>query len=255
MRSLRRMRGDPELGPALIPGLALLVMALAFGLSYRFPRGGDLIFVESVETVGQVEKLGQEKIVGELLPGELCFKNSGRVGCQLRVKLFSAQINEKPVLRAGHATGDGSFFQNIEGGHGEYWSYWTCRGEYLYYQDSRTGGLLLPGRTTPPVYSTLRVNENLTRQELHELWLIEAAWRMQAVVEVRAGEDEDWRPPSEGHGGEGYGAYGAYTAVGHWDLRGSGPGVFVNIGNYAGPQKINSGKHAQRRDRSGRDFA
>ena len=71
MRSLRRMRGDPELGPALIPGLALLVMALAFGLSYRFPRGGDLIFVESVETVGQVEKLGQEKIVGELLPGEL----------------------------------------------------------------------------------------------------------------------------------------------------------------------------------------
>ena len=145
----------------------LMVLAVLFGLCWRLKPHQEPLRVEAVcQNAGDRE--GSPVVsMDETAEGGVAFRNQGRLGCRLRVRLCVAQVDGKPVLEAG-AIRDGSFQPAGTGGP-EGTEYWTARGEYLYYENTRTQGLLLPGQETPPVYTAVRLNQELEPEDLETL--------------------------------------------------------------------------------------
>lgn len=156
--------------------LALLTaLALAWGLCWRLEPQAEPPAVEAVPL-----REGQSALLakGQAARGGVAFRNCGRAGCRLRVRLCVPQVDGKPVLEAGHSTGGGF----VPAGTGEPTGgeYWTAQGEYLYYHNEKTGGLLLPGRETPAVYTAVRLNEDLAPSDLEKL--LPLGWEQQLFV-------------------------------------------------------------------------
>lgn len=125
---------------------------------------------------------------GESAPGGVTFLNRGNMPCQLRVKLCPPRVDGQAVLEAGDLEEGG--FRRAGWEDPQAQEYWQAQGEYLYYRNRETGGLLLPGGQTPAAYSAVRVNQRLEAGTM-ELLRSMGAQRLFIVAQVRV-EDGDW---------------------------------------------------------------
>lgn len=160
----------------------LMVLAVLFGLCWGLEPHQEPVQVEAVcHTSGDGE--GAPVVsMDETAEGGVAFRNQGQLGCRLRVRLCVAQLDGKPVLEAGRITGSG--FQPAGLGEPEGGEYWTARGEYLYYTNTKTGGVLLPGRETPPVYTAVRLNQALEQEDLETLAVLGGEQQVYVLVDA-----------------------------------------------------------------------
>ncbi len=158
----------------------LTLLAGLWGFCWQLEPQAEALVVEAVslreEGTGSTE--GTVLTQGQPAAGGVAFRNSGRAGCRLRVKLCVTELDGKPVLEAGHETPSGFAPAGTETPRGV--EYWTARGEYLYYNNRQTGDVLLPGRKTPAVYTAVRLNEALAPEDLEKLSLL--GWEQQLFV-------------------------------------------------------------------------
>lgn len=175
--------------------IALALLAGAWGLCFALRPNAE-------PAVIQVVALGSEdgESIPVLQPGEhtdssLSFKNQGLTGCKLRVKVCGPSVEGEPVLEAGHMTPEGfvGSGRSTDGG-GEYW---TGKGAYLYYKNSRTGDLLPPGQETPPLYTAVRLNSLIDPEALTALRDISPQQQLYVLAQVQTdGPWQDTVPPA-----------------------------------------------------------
>lgn len=161
--------------------LALALMAALWGLCWLLEPHTEAPQVRALPLGSEDGEGSSVLAVGEAAQGGVAFRNTGHSGCRLRVRLCVAQVDGKPVLEAGDETEAG--FVPAGEGQPEGEEYWTARGEYLYYVNQRTGDLLLPGRDTPAVYTSVRLNGSLGPEELETLELLGAEQQLFLLVE------------------------------------------------------------------------
>lgn len=175
------MSGRKTAAAALLAAAAIL-WGLCWQLDPHLPETNI-----EVISFGSTEP-GPALAPGESAPGGVAFLNQGNMPCQLRVKLCPPQVDGQAVLEAGDLAG-GEF-------HRAGWEppqtqeYWQAQGEYLYYRNQETDGLLLPGRQTPAAYSAVRVNEQLESGAM-ELLRSMGAQQLFIVAQARV-EDGEW---------------------------------------------------------------
>ena len=152
----------------------------------------------------QVVALGPEdgESIPVLRPGEcadssLSFKNQGLAGCKLRVKVCGPLVEGEPVLEAGHLTSKG--FVGSEDLTQDSGEYWTAKGAYLYYKNSRTGDFLPPGKETPPIYTAVRLNALIDQETLAALRDISPQQQLYVLAQAQSEGEGPWQdtvPPA-----------------------------------------------------------
>lgn len=164
--------------------LGLGLLALLWGLCWLLEPHVETAQVQAV-ILGSEDGEGSPVISpGGTAEGGVAFRNRGQSGCRLRVRVCVDRVGGKPVLEAGEQTRGG--FRPAGTGEPQGGEYWTAQGEYLYYENRRTGGLLLPGRETPAVYTTVRLNRELTQEELAAAGRLGVEQKLYLVVEALA---------------------------------------------------------------------
>lgn len=164
----------------------LVLVAVLWGLCYRLAPHQPETKVEVIPLGGGGP--GPVLEPGESAPGGVSFRNLGNVPCRLRVKLCPPQLDGQAVLEAGDLTNAGfrpAGCENTPAG-----EYWQAQGEYLYYQNQETGGLLLPGQQTPAAYTAVRVNKKLDPEAVELLQLM--GEQQLFIVAQTQTEDGDW---------------------------------------------------------------
>lgn len=164
--------------------LGLAMLAVLWGLCWLLEPHAETALVQAV-VLGSEDGEGSAVISpGGTAEGGMAFRNRGQNGCRLRVRICVDQVAGKPVLEAGEQTRSGF----LPAGTGEHRGpeYWTARGEYLYYENERTGGVLLPGRETPAVYTTVRLNRALAQEELAAAGRLAGEQKLYVMVEAQA---------------------------------------------------------------------
>lgn len=174
--------------PRRWPGaLALVLAAFLWGLAYWLePQREEL----RLEAVALADQTGGSPLLtpGGTAPGGVAYVNRGQAGCRVRVKVCAPELDGKPALLAGTLT-SGRFQEAGTGGAGE--EGWVRRNGYLYYQNARTGDLLLPGRQTPAAYTAVRLREDLEPEQLDTL----RQWGAELYLVAQAQQEEggEWR--------------------------------------------------------------
>ncbi|MCI8385537.1 MAG: hypothetical protein HFE95_03785 [Acutalibacter sp.] len=164
--------------------LGLGLLALLWGLCWLLEPHVETAQVQAI-ILGSQDGEGSPVISpGGTAEGGMAFRNQGRSSCRLRVRLCVDKVGGKPVLEAGEQTRGG--FRPAGTGEPKGGEYWTARGEYLYYENERTGGLLLPGRETPAVYTTVRLNRELAQAELAAAGRLGGEQKLYLMVEAQA---------------------------------------------------------------------
>lgn len=164
--------------------LGLSLLAVLWGLCWLLEPHVETAQVQAV-ILGSEDGEGAPVISpGSAAQGGVAFRNRGQSGCRLRVRLCVDKVGGKPVLEAGEQTAGG--FRPAGAGEPKGGEYWTARGEYLYYENERTGGLLLPGRETPAVYTAVRLNRQLAQAELAAAGRLGSEQKLYLMVEARA---------------------------------------------------------------------
>lgn len=186
------MRTGRWLGPVF-----LVLLAGVWGLLCTLGPGREPAAI-------QAAVLGPEdsESVPVLRPGEtadssMSFKNHGLTGCRLRVRVCGPQIDGLPVLEPGYMGPEG-FSPSGTGGEGEE-EYWTAKGAYLYYKNSRTGDLLLPDRETPPLYTAVRMNTLIDPEALDALRGIAPQQQLYVLAQAQPEGEGPWQeavPPA-----------------------------------------------------------
>lgn len=125
---------------------------------------------------------------GEAVPGGVYFRNQSRDGCRLRIKICAPELEGLPALEAGHLR-EGVF---LPAGSGERETeYWSAQDGFLYYCNRKTGGILLPGRTTPAAYTAVRLNPSLSAEGIDTLRQL-GAEQLYVVAQAQGEEEEEW---------------------------------------------------------------
>lgn len=156
------MRTGKWLGAA-----ALALLAGVWGLCFTLGPGNT---PAAIQVVAMGPEDGEPSPVlqpGEYASSSLSFKNQSLTGCRLRVKLCGPSVEGEPVLEAGHLTPEG--FVSAGDFARDSGEYWTGKGAYLYYKNSRTGDLLPPGGETPALYTAVRLNARIDPEALGAL--------------------------------------------------------------------------------------
>lgn len=181
----------------LFTALALALLAGIWGLCFMLgPQDGPA----SIKVVALGPEDGES--VPVLLPGEtadssLSFTNQGMAGCRLRVRVCGPSVEGEPVLEAGHLTPEGFIGSGEPIGDEE--EYWTAKGAYLYYKNSRTGDLLPPGRETPPLYTAVRLNALIDPEALTALREISPQQQLYVLAQAQPEGEGPWQetvPPA-----------------------------------------------------------
>lgn len=152
----------------------------------------------------QVVAIGSEdgESVPVLQPGEtadssLSFRNQGLTGCRLRVRVCGPSVEGEPVLEAGYMTPGG--FVGSGDSADDSGEYWTTKGAYLYYKNSRTGDLLPPGQETPPLYTAVRLNDLIDPEALAALRGISPQQQLYVLAQAQPEGEGPWQetvPPA-----------------------------------------------------------
>ena len=174
-----------------LAALALALLAGVWGLCFTLgPQEGAAAI--------QVVAVGPEdgESVPVLRPGEtaestVSFKNQGLTGCKLRVKLCGPSVDGEPVLEAGHLGPEG--FTESGSPDEESGEYWTSKGAYLYYKNSRTGDLLPPGQETPPLYTAVRLNAGISPEALEALRGISPQQQLYVLAQAQTEDAGPWQ--------------------------------------------------------------
>ena len=177
--------------------IALTLLAGAWGIFCTLGPGVEPAAI-------QAAALGPEdgESVPVLRPGEtadssMSFTNHGLTGCRLRVRVCGPQIGGLPVLEPGHIGPEGfTPSGTADSGEGEYW---TAKGAYLYYKNSRTGDLLPPGRETPPLYTAVRMNALIDPEALAALRDIDPQQQLYVLAQAQPEGGGPWQeaaPPA-----------------------------------------------------------
>ncbi len=171
--------------------VVLAVLTALWGLSWQLEPQQEELLIKAVD-LGSADIESLDSLVpGETVAGGVAFHNQGRAGCRLRARIYSPQLEDKQVLLAGELTQE-SF---LEAGQGEPAGeeYWTARGEYLYYVNMKTGNLLLPGKKSPPLYTEVCLNQQLSQEDLKTLELLGQEQQLFVVAEARQEEGGQWQ--------------------------------------------------------------
>ncbi len=71
--------------------------------------------------------------------------------------------------------------------------YWTAKGTYLYYKNSRTGDFLPPGKETPPLYTAVRLNPLIGQEALTALRDISPQQQLYVLAQARDEGEGPWQ--------------------------------------------------------------
>lgn len=166
--------------------LSLALAAALWGLTFRLEpqREAPVVDAASMAEDGDIPALSP----GETVPGGVVFRNRGRTGCRLRVKILAPELDGLPTLEAGDLR-EGGFAPAGTGE--EEREYWSAQGGYLYYRNQRTGDVLLPGRETPAAYTVVRLNPELGAEEVEALRLM-GAEQLYVVAQAQSEEGGEW---------------------------------------------------------------
>lgn len=174
-----------------LTAVALALLAAVWGFCFTLRPHVEAAGIQAVPFGSEDGESEPVLHPGECAPSGVAFRNTGRSGCRLRVKLCAASLDGETVLQAGDMR-NGSF---VEAGAspGESGEYWTAKGEYLYYRNRDTGDLLLPGRETPPAYSMVRLNDSLTPEALEALRQMDGSQRLFVLTQAQPDGEGSWR--------------------------------------------------------------
>lgn len=176
----------------ILAGLLLAVLAGIWGLCFGLEPQKEEVCLEAVSFGGEDSEGLEVLRPGEIAERGVRFRNSGPAACQLRVRVCAASVEGQPVLQAGHM-GKNGFYETGSGvPASQTEEYWTAKGEYLYYQNGRTGDLLLPGRETPPLYTAVRM-ASLSQEDLDTLRALEPDQRLYVLAQARPGGASGWQ--------------------------------------------------------------
>ena len=174
--------------PRRWPGaLALVLAAALWGLGYWLEPQREELRLEAVALTDPAEGAPLLK-PGQTAPGGVAYINRSQAGCRVRVKVCAPELIGEPALLAGNLV-EGRFQEAGTGGAGQ--EGWVRRAGYLYYQNTRTGDLLPPGRQTPAAYTAVQLREGLDPDQLDTL----RDWGAELYLVAQAQQEEggDWR--------------------------------------------------------------
>ena len=104
---------------------------------------------------------------GEFMEEKASVLNESTKDVYVRVLLKIPQCDEVPLFKVGKVINRQfvtAVFNGMEQKQEE--EYWEKAGEYLYYRNSRTAGLLKAGKQTAPLYEAVMLSKEMQGQEL-----------------------------------------------------------------------------------------
>ncbi len=181
----------------LLTALVLALLAGLWGLCFVLGPHEEPAEIQVVAVGSEDGESAPVLQPGDTTDSSLSFVNNGLTGCKLRVRVCGPQIDGKPVLEAGHIRSEG-FLESgsAEDNGGEYW---TAKGAYLYYKNSRTDDLLPPGRETPPLYTAVRLNAQIDPEALTALRDISPQQQLYVLGQAQPMGEGPWQeaiPPA-----------------------------------------------------------
>lgn len=180
-----------------LTAVALALMAGAWGLCFTLGPQGEPAAIEAVSLGPEDSEAPPVLRPGECTDSSLSFINHGLTGCRLRVRVCGPSVEGEPVLEAGYMTPGG--FVSSGSSTEDSGEYWTAKGAYLYYKNSRTEDLLPPGQETPPLYTAVRLNTLIDPEALSALRDISPQQQLYVLAQAQPGGEGPWQetiPPA-----------------------------------------------------------
>lgn len=171
--------------------LVLVLLAGVWGLCFTLGPHEEPVAIQVVALGSEDGESTPVLQPGEVADSSLSFKNQGRTGCKLRVRVCGAAVDGEPVLEAGYL--DGETFVETGSLQEEGEAYWAFKGAYLYYKNSRTDDQLPPGRETPPLYTAVRLNAQIDPDALTALRDISPEQQLYVLAQVQPGGEGPWQ--------------------------------------------------------------
>lgn len=174
-----------------LTAIALALLAGVWGLCSTLGPSQEPAAIQAVAVGSEDGEAAPVLRPGECTDSSLSFRNQSLAGCKLRVRVCVPTVEGEPVLEAGHMTpggfvGSGGFTEDS----GEYW---TAKGAYLYYKNSRTGDFLPPGKETPPLYTAVRLNPLIGQEALTALRDISPQQQLYVLAQARDEGEGPWQ--------------------------------------------------------------
>ena len=179
--------------------LAALLVSLT-GLTFSSVQENSLYEAGKLEASIRCKKTDGDSGIpvleaNSVLKRETWIENTGGNPCYIRIKVCIPQAEGVDILELGTLVND--FFLPLDfsenTGRNKTGEYWTKEGEYLYYRNRSTQNILMPQKETPPVYSAIRLNPDLTSEFLAQWTDCEIPIFIQAIqTGVFETEDRAW---------------------------------------------------------------